>query len=337
MMLFYLLRRLQRKLPPRTTLGLKKVAPTEVWILAPPDIPSRDIYYQHIVQHAEGARVEDADSAHPPPDGWQPAPGAWVVVIRYACTAWLQRLRFHRPDISRITWFMDDDLPSIASAKELPRKYRHKTDSRYRAMRSKMASLQVDFAFSTPELAARYPQAEAEIWAPVSVEGPTHRPLTYFYHGTSAHRAEIQWLVPVVKEVQRRIPSAWFEIMCDAPTKKLFRGIPRVKCLHPLAWSDYLAYTANYPQEVGLAPLLETSFNLARAPVKFFDITRSGAAGVYSDLGPFPSIVEHGQTGVLLPNNQALWVEAIEDLLTDERKRRSMADAAQQFCHWKKS
>jgi len=322
-----------RRRQPLRAEALEEVArPEEVWILAPPDSPSRDVYQPHIMKLAKGARVEFADSSLPPTACWQPAKHAWVVVIRYACKPWLHCLWQHRKTVSKVTWFMDDDIPSITSARELPADYRRKTDRRYRAMRPIMAKLGATFAFSTSELAARYPDTNADIWRPSFVTGSSRAALTYFYHGTSAHIREIQWLVPIVREVQKQVPDAWFEVMCDGYVKKLFHGIPRIKCLHALGWSDYLDYTACHPKELGLAPLLETPLNMARAPVKFFDITRSGAGGIYSKIGPFPSLVRHEETGLLLENNPTLWIESIVDLLGNEERRNRMAAAAREFC-----
>jgi glycosyltransferase involved in cell wall biosynthesis len=147
------------------------------------------------------------------------------------------------------------------------------------------------------------------------------RSATYFYHGTFAHRREIEFLVEVIRRVQSRLDHAHFEIMGGRRIRQLFKGIPRVRVLQSMAWPDFLAYTSSVEHAVGLAPMLDTHFNRGRSHNKLYDITRCGAAGVYSDIGVFRGYIRDGYNGLLSPNDPSAWVERICLLLTDEPKR----------------
>jgi len=293
-------------------------------VLTPGESSTLTLYLPRIMKEAGAVDFDLRNSLNSPPASWPFGENVWVVILRHASEEWAALLKKNRASLAKVTFFADDDLPAAAGARELPADYARRTAANYRSMLRAFRGLFDDLAVSTPELARRCGNPRVCIWPPVCPEKPsTGAPLRYFYHGTAAHLAEIEWLVPVVEEVQKAVPEAWFEIMSTVYAKKLFEGIPRVQCMHPMSWPDYFLYTSTYRQDVGLAPLLETTFNTARSHAKLFDITRCGAAGVYSAVGPFNHHVVDGETGVLLPNDHRRWTEAVTRLLLnpDERAR----------------
>ena len=86
-------------------------------------------------------------------------------------------------------------------------------------------------------------------------------------------------------------------------------------------------------RHIGLAPLLEHPFNRARSYTKFFDIQRSGAAGIYAEAGPWKAFINSGKHGVLLPMQVANWVSAILNLAADQSQRASILSAAGDTIH----
>ena len=90
-----------------------------------------------------------------------------------------------------------------------------------------------------------------------------------------------------------------------------------------MSWPAYKTFIQRPGRTIGLAPLLDTPFNAARAPTKFFDITAAGAVGIYADSPVYRRLVEHGKNGLLLPmDSPGGWVEAVleHDLANDEAK-----------------
>ena len=308
-------------------------APRSLLVLAPGESSTLTLYLPRIMQEAGDVDLDLCNSLHSPPASWPFGDNVWVVILRHASKEWASLLKKYRTNLAKVTFFADDDIPAVASARELPADYARKTAANYRSMLRAFRGLIDDLAVSTPELARRCGNPHVRIWPPVCPKkAPAQSPLRYFYHGTAAHLAEIEWLVPVVEEVQKAVPEAWFEIMSTIYAKKLFEGIPRVRCMHPMAWPDYLSYTATFPQDVGLAPLLETSFNAARSHAKLFDITRCGAAGVYSAVGPFRHHIVDGETGILLPNDHLRWIKAVTGLLLNPDERSRIHAKAAAFC-----
>lgn len=304
-----------------------------VLVLAPGEIPTTTLYLPRILGEAAQAALEVADSLMPPGPHWTFGEDVWVVIIRHAEKPWANHLAAHKDRICRVTYFADDDIPAISSSSQLPADYVRKTASNYRSLLRNFRGLIDDLAVSTPELARRCGSPHVTVWPPIYPAQPTGpRPLCFFYHGTAAHLAEIEWLVPVVEGVQRTVPHAWFEIISTVYAKNLFKGIPRVRCLHPMTWPDYMSYTATFPQDVGLAPMLETPFNNARSHAKLYDITRCGAAGIYSSVGPYRDNIVDGETGILLPNDPQLWTDAVAGLLRNPVERTRLHANALAFC-----
>jgi hypothetical protein len=154
-----------------------------------------------------------------------------------------------------------------------------------------------------------------------------------FYHGTGSHQAEIDWLLPVVELVLAANTHITFEIIGNAKTQKLYRHLKRVTVTPQMKWPAYQAFIKRSGRHIGLAPLLEHPFNLARSYTKFFDIHRAGVAGIYSESGPWQPFIEPGKQGVLVPMQVSSWVGAILDLAADQGQRASVLSAADDTIH----
>lgn len=100
-----------------------------------------------------------------------------------------------------------------------------------------------------------------------------------------------------------------------------------------MKWPAYQAFIKRPGRHIGLAPLLEHPFNLARSYTKFFDIHRAGAAGIYAEAGPWQPFIRSGKQGVLRPMQVSSWVGAILDLAADQGQRASVLSAADDTIH----
>jgi hypothetical protein len=304
-----------------------------VIILSPAPSPTLHYYLRNVTDRAPQADIQILNASLPCTSPLHLEAGTWAVIFRHAHPSWLDELHRQSEKLTRATWFIDDNIPEVTKERTLPRVYAWKTFGRYLRIKRRLQKLVTDAAFSTPELAARHAATTSSVWPPLPTgETPTNTPLLYFYHGTAAHRAELEWLAPVIAEVQEQVPEAWFEVFADRRSRKLFRSIPRVRCLYPMSWPDFLGHTSSFRADLGLAPLLDTPFNRSRAPVKFFDITRTGAAGIYSQGPTFGGVVRNGVNGLILPNDPREWAAAIVRLLRTPTERQSLAAQAQQYC-----
>lgn len=319
-----------------TPIGSYRPLPTgRVLVLEHGRLPTTDIYLRPRLEAPGMPRVDYADMTTVRPGVMEamtePDEGLFAVVCRYISGDWLKWIEARRHRLSGVAYMVDDDLPTMLRDRKLPLRYRHKIWRLYGRHRRRLSALCSELWVSTPELATRYAAQSPRLLPPLRIGGDGGWPgrgLRYFYHGTAAHRAEIEWLRDVVAMVQIRNPAMNFEIFGDRRVHRLYRGIERVAVLHPMGWPDYLAHTERTKLDIGLAPLLPGHTNDARSHTRFYDIARAGAVGIFADRPPYAGFVQHGRDGLLLPDDKQAWAEAILELAADEPRRRRLAEAA---------
>lgn len=240
-------------------------------------------------------------------------PRSNLVIIRHISRPWQSYLRKNAASFASITYFLDDDIPAILDDSHLPPAYALKTWLRYQRMLPALRRICTHILVSTPALAQKYSLAPESVLEPIYVPAPRPKPdpILVFYHGTEAHTREIRWLRHVLELVQAECSDCLFELSGPAWVKKLYQGLPGVRVIHPLDWKAFLAYTSQVSMHIGLAPVLDSSFNRSRSHVKFFDITRSGAVGIYSRVPQFQRIIRHEHHGLLVENEPRAWAQAI--------------------------
>jgi len=77
--------------------------------------------------------------------------------------------------------------------------------------------------------------------------------------------------------------------------------------------------------DIGLAPLRDTAFNRARSNVKLKEYAAAGALWLASPVGPYAGMGEE-QGGLLVRDDE--WLVALEALLRDADRRRTLTEAA---------
>jgi glycosyltransferase involved in cell wall biosynthesis len=255
-----------------------------------------------------------------------------VVISRYLPLNWVRALRRFRGAGGRIIYFMDDDLMDPAALVGLPKRYARKIRLTATDQFDVLTNLCDEFWVGSNYLATKYDQ-----WAPVvlnprpSLDEVRNKSVTTIcYHGTASHQAELTWLAPVIRKVLTETDDVSLEIFGDNNVNQLYRTMPGVAILHPMDWSNYLAYTRSVRRDIGLAPLLPEPFNKGRGATKFFDYVRMGAVGIYSDVAPYRGFVRHGVDGLLLSNDPEEWKQTIVDLVLDPDLRKGLATAARE-------
>ena len=270
--------------------------------------------------------------------------GRQVIVARHVGKDWLRALARHRDSIWSVAYFMDDDLPGAFADTALPWRYGLRLSLRFGALCGAMSALSDRVWFSTEALSRRYPESSAAVLPPLPLEDDREDEQratqwhtggkTIFYHGTSSHTQELAFVAEVARRVQSACSNTWFEVFGPHRSLRDFRGIPRVRRMHPLPWADYVHHVRSTPLHIGLAPLCGAGqgrgFNACRSAVKVFDIARAGAAGVYSDVPVFREHVRHGVSGLLLPDEPELWAQHIVRLVNCPEEAQGLARGAVQ-------
>jgi len=275
------------------------------------------------------AQIIEVDSAEAPGPHFQNAiAGAHlVVVVRYLPRPWLRALRHVRRAGIRLVYLMDDDLLDPALLPQLPAAYRQRLRQRITRQRAKVPEL-CDLIWVTSEFLERKYAHLGALRIPLSPHPDllAKQPrLQLAYLGSSVHALEFAWLRELLILLQARQPHTHVDLFGDLSINRQFRDLPRVRILHPMRWSSYLAETGQTRCDLLLTPLLESPLNAARAPVKFIDAARCGAAGLYSDRLPYRGFIRPGVDGLLLGDRQQDWLEAIEWLIGDSEARHRLA------------
>ena len=301
-----------------------------VVVLAPGPLPTVDYYLTPRLRGLPAGAVRLFDSRLPAAAAEQLPEGAFVIIVRHAAPDWLRLLARHRARWSGVAFLMDDDIPAAWLCTELPLDYRLWTSGRYARIHSLLAAVCDRVWVANERLQARYAESGAreitpqEPYAPQPAAPVGTRRWTYL--GTRTHQREIDWLAPVVAAVQAHSAQYTFELFGDARVARQFAQVPRVRVLAPRPWPAFVQHCQSAQVAVGVAPLLPGRFNAMRTHVKAFDITRCGAAGVFTRCAPFAPALD--DVAVLLPNDPALWIAEIRRLLEDDAARQALHQRA---------
>lgn len=318
--------------------GLIPGAGSPVWLVEERDNPTA-AYYLRPALAAAGAAVTRRTLAAGPPEAAD-LDGTFVLLNRYLSGPWRRALAGARHRLAGLAYFLDDDLFDPGAWAGLPWRYRLKLWRLAGRHRAWLRAVGARVWVSTPHLAAKYaglaprlvppaPLPEALVPGEGEAAGPGRR---VFYHATASHRGEFAWLRPVVAALVSAEPAAEVELVGGREVVRGYAGLPGVTVVSPLPWESYRRFALWPGRGVGVAPLLPTAFNAARSHVKFFDITRSGAVGVYAAGSACAAVVTHGVDGLVAPMEPGAFAAAARELLADADRRVAMLAAARRTC-----
>ncbi len=261
--------------------------------------------------------------------------GTFVVIIRYVNRATVRLLDGAGARLAGVAYLMDDDIPGALSDSTLPRSYKLRLGVFWHRFSRTLARLSSEVWLSSAGLEAKYGGPGVYRINPLYVPGPddgTGAAIKVFYHAEVSHRQEALWLLDVVRGVQARRTDTVFEVFGRADVKRAFRGVARCRIVHPMTWGAFLPYSAALHYHIGLAPLRASTFNAGRSFNKLYDISRCGAAGIYTNRQPYADVIEHGVSGLLCDDDPAAWVDAICALAGDADRRAVLHAGAISLC-----
>lgn len=242
-----------------------------------------------------------------------------LILVRDVPVALLKKLAGQSNNPASIVWFIDDDIPACATDKTLPKAYKKRLSGWYHKAWPHLSLLCDKVWVSTPYLAEKYGLNENAVLPPVDLKKTDLNLVRCFYHGSSSHQQEWVFVIEFIKQAQQRFSDTWFELIGDHSLYKQLRNVPRINVLHPMSWQNYLAMTSSRSMDIGLVPLFDSPFNLARSHCKLLDITRQNAVGIYSELVAYSDEIRQMNAGIVVDNKMELWLEALAVLLQKDR------------------
>lgn len=151
------------------------------------------------------------------------------------------------------------------------------------------------------------------------------------FMGSKSHRQDLGSIVPVLQNIRQRYNgSVMLRFWGCMPPQELL-GQPDVDWT-PLDIQDYAQFADYFNRQhidIAIAPLEDNLLNQAKSPIKFLEYSALGAAGVFSRLPPYASIVQDGENGYLC-NHLDEWEACLAELIENPHKRLEIAAAAQE-------
>lgn len=162
------------------------------------------------------------------------------------------------------------------------------------------------------------------------IENIQHRPdekVRIGFGGSPSRADDLKLISPLINPILDRFPQAVFEFAGALP-----EGIqPNERILffpHTQDYQSYIRFQAERNWAIGLAPLVDHEANRSKTDNKYREYGACRNAGIYSDMPPYSDVVKHSQTGLLVENTTAAWLDAVADLITHPQKRASISQAA---------
>ena len=90
---------------------------------------------------------------------------------------------------------------------------------------------------------------------------------------------------------------------------------------------DWPSAVKGWQMDIGIAPLLDVTFNRAKSNLRWLEYSALGIPTVASNVRPFRDSIEDGKDGFVCASRKA-WYETLRGLIIDAGKRRSVGAAA---------
>ncbi|MDK4739237.1 hypothetical protein PH547_10130 [Rhizobium sp. CNPSo 3464] len=260
--------------------------------------------------------------------------GLFVIICRYIKAPQLRWLEQRHGRLAGVAYFVDDDIPAVIAGDEASWPYKFRLLNFAIRPLPRLNRLLTHLWASTEHLAGTLTNSDhkVDILAPMPAQpsqkspamiGETAASLKMVYHATGIHRHEHEFLMPIVRTAMNKHKNLHFEVFADGDLARRWRrqGIEpgRMTVSPQLPWSSYLARTTNHGADIALAPLLAGRTNDSRADTKRIDISRMGAAAIFSRCATFARCAVAGE--IHIGNTAEEWLTAIDQLVEDGHRR----------------
>lgn len=151
-----------------------------------------------------------------------------------------------------------------------------------------------------------------------------------YFSGSITHNDDFILILPAIARIMKEYSCTELHIVgiLDIPKElKEFEG--RI-IAHPFVeWEDLPQLIASV--DINLAPLETSIFNEAKSENKWVEAALVRVVTVASNVGAFQKMIKPDKTGILC-NSTEEWYEQLKQLITDEKKRTEIANAAYEYC-----
>lgn len=158
----------------------------------------------------------------------------------------------------------------------------------------------------------------------LDLERPRRDRVTVGWAGGDSHLRDLMMVAPHLRRLVDRNPTV------DLHT--IGTDYRRV-CNLPGRYTDWSAdlwdYYRSIDFDIGLAPLVESTFNRSKSAIKAMEYAALGIPVIASDLEPYRPFVLDGVTGYLVRSEHE-WMKRLRELVNDEAMREEMGRKAKE-------
>lgn len=150
------------------------------------------------------------------------------------------------------------------------------------------------------------------------------------YMGTYSHAGDLDIVRPALdllnqKGIKATVHAIGIGQDIESATVKSI-SIPDGWGIYPKFVSWLRANSQNF--DFAIAPLENNEFNCCKSGLKYLDYGAINLPGIFSESVSYSQLVKNNETGLLVKNNIANWLRALERMCVDPRLRSRLASAA---------
>lgn len=156
-------------------------------------------------------------------------------------------------------------------------------------------------------------------------------PISICYVGSASHSPDIEMIAPVLQKVLQKFGNKVTLTFWGVKPPDSLISLDTVKWIDQSvrSYATFIECMSSLDIDIAIAPLKDNEFNRCKSHIKFLEYSAMGAAGVYSDLPPYNTVVHHGKNG-MLANSSEDWLNCISSLIESQKMRTDLAIAAQE-------
>ncbi len=153
-------------------------------------------------------------------------------------------------------------------------------------------------------------------------------PLTVGLVGRLSYEKGIDLFIRAAAKVLEELPGTRFAIVGEGPERSALEQL--IRSLNLVGHVNLLGRKVDMPAVYASLDIIVSSSRQEGLPISLLEAMASGRAIVATAVGEVPSLIQHQQTGLLVPPNDVIaLVGGLKTLLSSASLRRQLGDAAQ--------
>jgi glycosyltransferase involved in cell wall biosynthesis len=159
---------------------------------------------------------------------------------------------------------------------------------------------------------------------------------TIGYAGTIYHHHDFKFVIEAMRRITEVYPQVHWDFIGCLPESA--KSLPKITFTPFISsYSTFLENLYWRHWRIGLCPILDLPHNRCKTDNKLREYSACQIPGVYSDIPPYSTNVQQGETGLLAENTEHAWFDAMKALIDNEALRNKIAAQARKWVEEQRS